>query len=139
MGSSPSLHVIFVWQKCWSKRIQFIPCNPSIFNHPIYVQCTLYMLTVYFWYLVKSDLSSVHMYSSINWTSHFLKGTRKKPDHFFFNWSPCIGMYRPICHEETNLRILVEWSLGRPVAILPPSLSEIIFTFFKNYGYYIKM
>ena len=30
-----------------------------------------------FWYLVKSDFSSVHMYNSVHWTSHFLKGTRK--------------------------------------------------------------
>ena len=29
------------------------------------------------WYLVKSDLSGVHVYSSVNWTRHFLQGTRK--------------------------------------------------------------
>ena len=34
-------------------------------------------MAVYFWYLVKSDLSSVHVYSSAYWTSHFLQGTRK--------------------------------------------------------------
>ena len=27
------------------------------------------------WNLVKSDLSSVHVYSSIHWTSHVLQGT----------------------------------------------------------------
>ena len=30
-----------------------------------------------FWYLVKSDFSSVHVFRSVHWTSHFLKGTRK--------------------------------------------------------------
>ena len=32
---------------------------------------------VYFWYFVKSDLSSVQMYSSAHWASHLLHGTRK--------------------------------------------------------------
>ena len=32
---------------------------------------------VFFWYLVKSDMSSVRVYCSIHWTSHFLQGTRK--------------------------------------------------------------
>ena len=32
-------------------------------------------LAVFFWYLGKSDLSSVHVYSSVHWTSHFLQGT----------------------------------------------------------------
>ena len=29
-----------------------------------------------FWYLVKSDLSSVRYCTSVYWTSHFLPGTR---------------------------------------------------------------
>ena len=35
----------------------------------------LYM-AVLFWYLVKRDLSSVRVYSSVHWTSHFLQGNR---------------------------------------------------------------
>ena len=31
----------------------------------------------FFWYHVKTDLSSVHVYNSVHWTSHFLQGTRK--------------------------------------------------------------
>ena len=34
-------------------------------------------MAVFFWYLGKSDLSSVHVYSSVDCTSHFLQGTRK--------------------------------------------------------------
>ena len=34
-------------------------------------------MAVYFWYLVKSDLSSVYVYSSVHWASHLLQGTRK--------------------------------------------------------------
>ena len=37
----------------------------------------LYM-AVFFWYLVKSDLSSVRVYISLHWKSHFLQVTRKK-------------------------------------------------------------
>ena len=34
-------------------------------------------MAVFYWYLVKSDLSSLLIYSSVYWTSHFLLGTRK--------------------------------------------------------------
>ena len=34
-------------------------------------------ITVCFWYLVKWYLSSVHVYSSVHWTSHFIQGTTK--------------------------------------------------------------
>ena len=34
-------------------------------------------MAVFFWYLVKSDLSIVRYCTHIHWTSHFLQGTRK--------------------------------------------------------------
>ena len=34
-------------------------------------------MAVFFWYLVKSDLSSVQVCSSVHWTSHFLQDARK--------------------------------------------------------------
>ena len=33
-------------------------------------------MAVYCWYIVNSDLSSVHENSSLQWTSYFLHGTR---------------------------------------------------------------
>ena len=33
-------------------------------------------MAVFFWYLVKSDLSSVGYCTRVHWTSHFLQGTR---------------------------------------------------------------
>ena len=38
-----------------------------------------------FWYLWKSNLYSVHVYSSVHWTIHFLQGTSK-------TW-PCLTGY----------------------------------------------
>ena len=32
---------------------------------------------MYFWYLEKSDMSSVHMYSCVHWISHLIQVTRK--------------------------------------------------------------
>ena len=43
-------------------------------NH-ILVQGDQLYLAVCFWYLVKSDLSGLHAYSSVHWTCHFLQGT----------------------------------------------------------------
>ena len=34
-------------------------------------------MAVCFWYLGKSELSSVRVYSSVHWTNQFLQGTRK--------------------------------------------------------------
>ena len=28
-------------------------------------------MTVFFWYLVKSNLSNIHAYKSVHWTSYF--------------------------------------------------------------------
>ena len=33
-------------------------------------------MAVFFWHLVKSDLSSVHSCTCVHWTSHFLQGIR---------------------------------------------------------------
>ena len=36
-------------------------------------------MAVFFWYPVKIDLSSVHVYNRVNWTSRYtIQGTRKK-------------------------------------------------------------
>ena len=34
-------------------------------------------MVVFFWYLVKSDLSKVHVYGNVQWISHFLKVPEK--------------------------------------------------------------
>ena len=39
-------------------------------------------MAAFFWYLVKDDLSSVHVYISVHWTSHFFQVTR--------NMRPCL-------------------------------------------------
>ena len=44
-------------------------------------------------YLVKSDLSSVHVYYSIHWTSYFLEGTKKT--------RPCITGH-PVDYEYAD-------------------------------------
>ena len=41
------------------------------------VQVDQLNVTVCFWYLVKSVLSSVRVYSALNWTGHFFQVTRK--------------------------------------------------------------
>ena len=41
----------------------------------IYVQGEQLKIAVFFWYLGKSNLSSVHMYSSVHWKSIFLQDT----------------------------------------------------------------
>ena len=41
------------------------------------LQCDQLYMAVCFWYPVKSDLSSVHVFRSVYWTSHFLQGTRE--------------------------------------------------------------
>ena len=41
------------------------------------VQCDQLNMAVFFLDLGKNDLSSVHVYSSVHWTSHFIQGTRK--------------------------------------------------------------
>ena len=47
----------------------------------MYVYCILQgdqlNMAVCFWYLVKSDLSSVHYSTRVHWKSHFLQGSRK--------------------------------------------------------------
>ena len=47
-------------------------------------------MTVFFWYLAKSYLSSVRYHTRIHWTIHFLQGYQKHT--VMFNWSPCISM-----------------------------------------------
>ena len=34
-------------------------------------------MAVCLWYLVKSNLSKLHVHCSVHWTNHFLQGTRK--------------------------------------------------------------
>ena len=45
-------------------------------------------MVVFFWYLEKSDLSSVDVYSSLYWWAIFYKVPKK---HAMFNWSPCMS------------------------------------------------
>ena len=41
------------------------------------LQGDLLNTVVFVWHLGKSDLSSVRVYLSVHWTSHFLQGTRQ--------------------------------------------------------------
>ena len=43
----------------------------------IQLQCDKLYMAVCFWFLVKSDQSSVCVYCSVHWTIHFLHGNRK--------------------------------------------------------------
>ena len=56
-------------------------------------------MVVFFWYPVKSDLSSVHIHSSIRFTSHCLQGTRKP--------RPCLPghpiHYEPSCTARIGI------------------------------------
>ena len=51
--------------------------RPGLGQHkgPGHLQGRQLYMDVCFWYLVKSDLSCVRMFSSVHWTSHFLQGT----------------------------------------------------------------
>ena len=48
-------------------------------------------MAVCFWYLVKSDLSSVHAYSGVHWTSPFF--TMYQKNTAMFIWSGCIYLF----------------------------------------------
>ena len=41
-----------------------------------YMQPDQVNMAMLFWYLVKSDLSSVGYYTRVHWTSHLIQGTR---------------------------------------------------------------
>ena len=47
-------------------------------------------MAVFLWYLVKSDLSSLHLYSGVHWTVDMLLYARYHKNTVMFNWSPCI-------------------------------------------------
>ena len=51
--------------------------HPHIRRFRVYTGGPVKHGRVFLVYLVKSDLSSVHVYSSVHWTSHFFQGTRK--------------------------------------------------------------
>ena len=61
--------------------------NKNIQKGTVCIQGYQFYVAVFFWYLGISDFSSVHLYSSVHWTSRFLKETRKNGH---VNWSPCI-------------------------------------------------
>ena len=50
---------------------------------------------VFFWYLGKSNLSSVHVNSSVNWNRHFIKGTRKNTAMLTGHPVPDDGLWVP--------------------------------------------
>ena len=68
---------------------------------PLEVQGDQLYMAVFFWYLVKIDLSIVRVYSSVRWTSHFLQGKKKNTAMqfirsfcyflIFFFWIPGCG------------------------------------------------
>ena len=45
--------------------------------HFLYRVTNYFFMAVCFWYLVKSDLSCVRVYSRVHWTSQYLQGARK--------------------------------------------------------------
>ena len=63
----------------------------------VMLQGDKFNMAVSFWYLVKSDLSNVHFYTtSVHWTSHFYK----VPDNTAtLKWSPCILMQDQGCQK----------------------------------------
>ena len=75
--------LIFECSPLWSCILFMLSCNIIwcdmyiVQLHGHFIQGDQLSMAVYFWYLVKIDLSRVHVYNSIHWTSHFLKGTRK--------------------------------------------------------------
>ena len=61
-------------------RINHSQLNHVIYRYNIYhqeIQGDLLYMAVCFWYLGKNYLSTVHVYSSVSWTSYFLQGTSK--------------------------------------------------------------
>ena len=73
---APTGHIYnhFRFITIWDTDIRDIHVERQYFIQGVTVQ---YSMTVCFWYLVKSDLSSAHVYSCLHWTSNFLQGTRK--------------------------------------------------------------
>ena len=59
----------------------------AVFQYNYEIQGDQLNMIALFWYLEKSDLSSIHVYSSMPWTGHILQGTKKNTA--MFNWSPC--------------------------------------------------
>ena len=53
-----------------------IHAEPGVLGRSIYRVNSL-TWPLFFWHLVKSDFSIVHVFSSVHWKSHFLQGTRK--------------------------------------------------------------
>ena len=94
-------------------------------------------MAVRFWYLWESDMSGLHMYNGVHWTSHFLQG--------FIKTQPCLTGH-PVCVDNwlgpdsqinllkiawcagycysCNSRTIVYWSIYLPSSnifrIIPP-------------------
>ena len=84
-------------------------------------------MAVLFWYLLKSDQSSVHMYSSVHWTCHFLQGTR--------NTGPCLSG-RPVYRAPVNgnyqiIQYIPSHRCSRPPCIRVSSFKGTVNKFFK--------
>ena len=58
-------------------------------------------MAVYFWYLIKSDLSSVRNFNTVHWTSFFIQGTRYT--------QPCITGH-PVVNRSVSTN-LTSWKL----------------------------
>ena len=71
------------WPTCsattWSRSS--LSSDPAIINPSSSVRYRVttdqLIMTVFFWYLVKSELPSVRYCTCVHWTSHFLQGTIK--------------------------------------------------------------
>ena len=59
----------------WSVKSTYQTCG-------LFIQPDQINMALFFWYLLKSDLSSASYCTRVNWTSHFLQDTR--------NTRPCI-------------------------------------------------
>ena len=60
-----------------SSRPKSVPDLADLLPTQIQVQGVQLNMVVFFWYLGNCDLFSVHVYSSVHWTSQFVQGTRK--------------------------------------------------------------
>ena len=68
----PALGVLFLLP---DGNLLLQPLYPEV--HGLRVQGDSLNMAILFWYLVKSDLSSVRYFTRVHWTSHFFQGTRK--------------------------------------------------------------
>ena len=77
----------------------------TIINCYLHIQGDQLNIAACFWYLVKSNLSSLNVYISVHWTLDKSLFTKYQKNTAMFNWSPCIKI-RIITIDITIARLL---------------------------------